>query len=405
MSNIKKLLFLLVCSERWDEGGAHIVHPLEIARQLIKDGHEVRLFIPKVNKLAQEIDIPYEMIPAPRWFKGSSFLFFELLLPFYLARHIRRSKYSNKKIVLYTRHRELGLTSIITKEMFRIPFVDEYNDIVWETLASFAENAMYSRFERFIKSNPLLKKFLQSLEKLMFRHADAIIAVTPELKIYIVETARVPERKVSVVPNGCNIETVTVLDKQKCRQELKLDPKKTYLCHIGSLNPWQGIDDVLDSLALLVKERPDTTLLLVGEGPYQKTLEQKVTALGISAHVLFTGHVPHEKITLYIGASDVCMFLKKLTSYGLSSLKLYEYLAAGRPIIGRDIPSIQFIKDQDIGTLLPLTASADAVKNAIMAFLDRPDLALVSQRARHLAETTYNWTISARKIAEICQTL
>ncbi len=395
----------MVCSERWDEGGAHIVHPLEIATQLIKNGHEVQLFIPKVEKLAQTINVPYEMIPAPRWFKGSSFIFFELLLPFYLMKHIRKTKYSNKKVILYARHRELGLTSILIKEMFNIPFVDEYNDIVWETLSSFAENAMYSRFEKFIKTNALLKAMILGLEKLMFRHASAVIAVTPELKKYIMDTAKVPEEKVTVVPNGCNIEAVTVLDKQKCRKELGLDAHLTYLCHIGSLNPWQGIDDVLDSLALLVKERPNTKLLLVGEGPYRETLEKKVIELGMKDHVIFTGHVQHDKITLYIGASDVCMFLKKLTSYGLSSLKLYEYLAAGRPIIGRDIPSIQFIKEQDIGALLPLTASAEIVKNAIKQFLDRQDLALVSQRARHLAETTYNWGRSAEKIEEICRKL
>ncbi len=392
----------MVCSERWDEGGAHVIHPLEISQELIALGHEVRLFIPEVKKLAQPISVPYEMVPAPRWFKGSSFLFFELLLPFRLARHIRKAKYQNKKVVIYTRHRELGLSSLILKDMLHVPFVDEYNDIVTETMAFFAKTNMYKGLMSRIKTSPFIVRSIQALEKLMFRQANAIVAVTPELKQYIIDISHVPAEKVTVIPNGCNIRKITLMDKQTCRERLNLSQDRTYLCHIGSLNPWQGVDDVIDALELIVKELPQTTLLLVGEGPYRQTLEQRITEKGLKEHVLFTGHLPHEQVNLYLGASDVCMFLKTITSYGLSSLKLYEYMASGKPIIGRDIPSLQFIKDNDIGTLLPVKAPASQIKDCILAFLKRPDLHALEQRTRHLAETTYNWGRAAKKIEEIC---
>ncbi|MBU0580174.1 MAG: glycosyltransferase, partial [Candidatus Margulisbacteria bacterium] len=275
----KNCLFIMVCSERWDEGGAHIIHPLEISKELIQKGHEVILLIPKVKKLAQNIDIPYEMIPAPRLFKGSSFVFFEILLPFYVARYIKKAQYQNKKVILYTRHREIGLSSLMIKDIFKIPFIDEYNDVVLETLGFFANNKMYSRLEKFFKTNSFFKFIITFLEKVIFRNASAVVAVTPELKKYILATANISEKKVFVVPNGCNINTITMLNKKECRQKLKLDQNRFYLCHLGSLNPWQGIDDVLDAFVLLVKEMPHTTLLLIGEGPYRQQLEKKVEEL------------------------------------------------------------------------------------------------------------------------------
>ncbi|MFC1517578.1 glycosyltransferase family 4 protein [Candidatus Margulisiibacteriota bacterium] len=401
----KKFLYLMVCSERWDEGGAHIIHPLEISKELIRRGHEVILFIPKVKRLAQEIDIPYVMVPAPRIFKGSSFIFFEFLLPFYVAKALKKAKYKNKQALLYTRHREIGLASLMIRDIFKTPFIDEYNDVVTETLDFFIKHKMYSRWERFLKSNPLSKFIITGFEKIIFKNADAVIAVTPELKKYILKLVKINQRKVTVIPNGCNINTINIQDKMLCRKKLGLAQDDIYLCHIGSLNPWQGIDDVLDSLALLIKESPKTKLLLIGEGPYRDNLERKIADLNLEDHVIFTGHLPHEKINTYIGASDICMFLKTLTSYGLSSLKLYEYLAAGKPIIGRDIPSISFIKKNDVGILLPLNASPKIVKDAIKKFLNRPDLELVCKRARHLAETVYNWGKSAESIENISQEL
>jgi glycosyltransferase involved in cell wall biosynthesis len=404
-SKKQKFFFLMVCSERWDESGAHIIHPLEISQQLIKQGHDVMLFIPKVKKLVKNIDVPYEMIPAPRIFKGSSFIFFEILLPFYIARYIQKARHTNKKVILYTRHREIGLSSLMIKDIFQIPFINEYNDIVFETISAFSQKKLYSKLASFIKTNPVTKFLITTLEKVIFRSSDAVIAVTPELKKYIIDIAKISDKKVTVVPNGCNIDNFTVLDKYKCRAELNLDPDNVYLGHIGSLNPWQGIDDVLSTMSLLVKENPKTILLIVGEGPYRQNLETKTNELGLNDNVIFTGHIPYEKVNLYIGASDVCMFLKTMTSYGLSSLKLYEYMGAGKPIIGRNIPSLRFIKEHDIGILLPAAAKPEEIRSAIKDFLDRPDLEQLGQRARKLAETVYSWEIAAKTIVEVCEDL
>lgn len=87
---------------------------------------------------------------------------------------------------------------------------------------------------------------------------------------------------------------------------------------------------------MIRKRHAGTRLLIVGDGPILEELRAVAAEAGVSSCVIFTGGVAYEDVPRYINASDVCAapFIREVDKKGgLCSLKMYEYLACGRPCV------------------------------------------------------------------------
>jgi glycosyltransferase involved in cell wall biosynthesis len=98
-------------------------------------------------------------------------------------------------------------------------------------------------------------------------------------------------------------------------------------------------------------------LLIVGDGPEREALERQAEIHNIAAQVLFTGAVPHDEVPMYIAAMDVAVApYRAVQDFYFSPLKLYEYLAAGKPVIASNLGQI-----------------ADAIRHGHNGYLVEPD--------------------------------
>lgn len=173
------------------------------------------------------------------------------------------------------------------------------------------------------------------------RLAHRVVAITPGLKAMVERRYRVSPEKVCLIPNGTDTEFIRPLDSRECRAALGLPLAGAVVVFLGVLYHHQGVQTLLAAAPEVLRQHPGTRLLIVGDGPARRPLEAQAEALGVSASVAFIGRVPYERVPLCLGAADCCVAPFTAERGETSPLKLFDYFAAGRPVVASDIPSIQ----------------------------------------------------------------
>jgi glycosyltransferase involved in cell wall biosynthesis len=106
---------------------------------------------------------------------------------------------------------------------------------------------------------------------------------------------------------------------------------------VGGFYPWHDLNLLLESFTQVVKERPDTRLVLVGEGPTRPSVERYIIDNGLSEAVILTGTVAHSEVPDLLSIADVAVVPSvpipaKRGGTG-TPLKLFEYMAASKAIV------------------------------------------------------------------------
>jgi glycosyltransferase involved in cell wall biosynthesis len=160
--------------------------------------------------------------------------------------------------------------------------------------------------------------------------AYRIVAVSHELAEALVVEGLAPE-KVVVLPNGVDLDGAEQAGSARAlKAEVVGDSAARVVLFVGRLVPEKAIDRLLDVWASVSKE--PRVLLLVGDGPLRRELEDAVAARGLGDSVRFVGH-RHDARRFY-GIADV--FVLSSSTEGLSN-SLLEAMAAGLPVVASDV--------------------------------------------------------------------
>jgi glycosyltransferase involved in cell wall biosynthesis len=223
------------------------------------------------------------------------------------------------------------LRAQIRRLRFRSPILWTYTPHSADFVGRLGEKAaVYECVDDFTASKGLVNgNVVRRLERRLIGSVDLLIATTPELAAIKREGAR----RVIVAPNGAEVEHFArAADPSLPAASPFADLKHPVVGFLGSLNYW--IDTVL--LARLAKAHPEWTLALVG--PHD--LLGNIAPLEGLPNVVMTGRVPYEEVPDYVRAFDVCLnpYILDNVAEGCSPIKLYEYLATGKPIVSVDMP-------------------------------------------------------------------
>ncbi len=133
--------------------------------------------------------------------------------------------------------------------------------------------------------------------------------------------------------NGCDPEAFYPIDMLTCRTSLGLNPVLNYYLFIGSLSKWRGVDLLINIFKNGMSE--NEILFILGNSSHAYGAELKSFAAG-AANIIFHDEVDSSLVVKYINAADVCLVPVKpiLKSLG-NPLKLYDYIACGKPVIGQ----------------------------------------------------------------------
>ncbi len=241
--------------------------------------------------------------------------------------------------------------------------------------------------------------------KRIWRKAHKIVTITNGLKNLIIKQG-ISSEKILVAPDAVDLAAFNAIsdDKEELRIELGLSGKDSFFVgYIGkfkTLGMEKGISTMIESLPLLDK---DTKMVFVGGEESEINIYKALASRSnVFSQVLFFGHQPYIKAVKYMKAVDALIIPspnKPFYAIYSSPLKLFEYMASGRPIIASDLPALREILN-DKNALFFKPDDANDLARAIKMLENSQMLGYnLSQQA--LADVkNYTWDNRAKKILD-----
>jgi glycosyltransferase involved in cell wall biosynthesis len=215
--------------------------------------------------------------------------------------------------------------------------------------------------------------------------SDLIVAVTEELAASIANAYDISRSKIIVVPNGVDAKRFARVPPRTTDGTLRIG-------FVGSMYPWQNIPALMDA----VSELPAGTveLVLAGDGPEMDTINRQARTPAMLGKVTLLGRVHPDSVPSLLEQVDICYAGHSSTSGGyFSPLKLWEYLAAGRPVLLADGAMSRALASDGASVVLFEPENADSLRGALRHAMDRRAvLAERAQAARAAVARQHSWT-------------
>ena len=228
--------------------------------------------------------------------------------------------------------------------------------------------------------------------KLILKKADRATAISQYLRNYILSVNK--NLKVDVIPNGVNIDdfsrNFSYGELTDLENKLGIKPDDKVIVSVSRLVWKNGLDLLIEAIKILnfKLQVPNSKLLIIGEGPLEKSLKSKVKSLKLDDRVIFTGSVENQDLPIYLKISDV--FVRPSRSEGLG-ISFLEAMAANVPIVATKIGGIpDFLEDRKTGLFCSGEPEDIAFKIRIILENDKLRGELVNN-ARALVAEQYNW--------------
>jgi len=295
-----------------------------------------------------------------------------------------------------------GLAAYLLSRKHNVPFVFEVRDIWPQSLVDIGAISKYSP----------LTVGMGVLEKFLYRKAHLIISVLPGGKEHIAQLG-LEDKKVVYIPNGVDLAWY-----DRCTREGCLTPEQAALfrrlkgrvvfTYTGAHGYANGLETVLKAAEILHRAGiGGIHVLMVGDGPAKAGLVKAAAERGLT-NVTFLNTLEKSQLPIILKNSDGCLFHlrnSKAYRYGLSSNKLFDYMAAARPIIAavEKAPNTEFAR---FGLHVP-SDDPGALADAMLQMAGETPGArkVMGERARAYVEKFHDIPVLAGKLAEVLESL
>ena len=214
--------------------------------------------------------------------------------------------------------------------------------------------------------------------------------------------------RLAVFPDGVDLSLFNNLpDKAECRRQLDLSGDLPIIGYIGqfqTMGSEKGIPQLIEAMAHLPSVNGKVPLLLCVGGPMGAVRDylERADAAGIPRKMLrFVDRVPNSEVPRVMKACDICTIpwpWTEFSAYYTSPLKLFEYMAAGVPIVASDLPSMREILRHDENAWLVQPGDPSALAEGITTLLSDRNLAeRLAEKARQDVKR-YTWEARAAQI-------
>jgi glycosyltransferase involved in cell wall biosynthesis len=331
-----------------------------------------------------DVDLPgcrIYRIPALRWLGavkvGPSLLksLLDVLMAIWTIALLCRRRYA-----IVHAHEEAVFWCLWLKPLFRFRLIYDMHSSLPQQLDNF-------RFARI----PLLRTLFARWEARALRKADAVITVCPALqdfalahgapsgRTFLIENSVVDPIAVRVEAAARAAETARADEARRWVEGRKPGPT---LIYAGTLEPYQGIDLLLEAFALVSREMPEAGLLIAGGSPGQiREYRQLMERLGTGERTYFAGWLSPEDTR---ALSQRCAAaVSPRTAGNNTPMKIYELIANGVPLVATRIESHTQVLNDDVCTLTGIAPRELA--DGILWVLKEPD------RARGKAARAADW--------------
>ena len=180
------------------------------------------------------------------------------------------------------------------------------------------------------------------------------------------------------------------------RSELGLEGRRL-LVYTGNYDRRQGLLELIRALPPVLRRHPDVALLAVGGDPQRiRELQAEADRQGIAASVRLAGPRPPETMADVMGMAEL-LVSPRLEPYA-TPLKIFSYMASGRPIVATDLPTHTEVLDAETAFLVPPTVAG--LSGGLLAALDDPAAQERGAAARRRALARHTFAIFKDQLLE-----
>jgi glycosyltransferase involved in cell wall biosynthesis len=178
------------------------------------------------------------------------------------------------------------------------------------------------------------------LERRILRSSNVVFVINKQLREYAVGMGADP-RKVALLGAGIDTERFNPgVDGEKIRKQFHIGEDEIVLFFMGWLYNFSGIKEVANSM-LSHKNKPTIRLLVLGRGDLFEDL-RNLQKNELKDRLILVGWQPYEEVPEYVSASDICLLpaYNNNVMRNIVPIKIYEYMACGKPVITTKLPGI-----------------------------------------------------------------
>jgi glycosyltransferase involved in cell wall biosynthesis len=223
---------------------------------------------------------------------------------------------------------------------------------------------------------------------------DSIIAISRAVKISLMETG-IPADMIKIIYNGIDLSGFNSIEP-RLKREFGLTGSPV-IGIVSRLVPEKGYEYALKAMPIVLKKFPGALMVIVGDGPLRKALEDLCRSLEISGHVDFLGYQDRvEGLT-----ADFDVFLLPSISEGLG-LSLLEAMALGKPVVATEVGGIPEVVKSGVNGLLVPPGDDRALAEATIKILSSRQMAFsLGQAAKNTVFDKFSAQYMAEKTMEI----
>lgn len=406
MSDIKTTRIAFICADRGIElpgRSGSSIHVVEFIRALQERGAEVTLFAASISDVCRN-ELPCRTVPLAnddtfnalraRMAKilrsegrddTQAAEVYSLLLNQKLAVELERR--ADEFDVIYERQSLWSTAGARFACERSLPFLVEVNSPLLDQQKAFR--------------NLSLDHAAAAIQESTFKAADRIFPTTAALAPYI-KSGGGSGRKIRILPCGVSVD---MIESNRSRAT-DASSETCTLGFVGSLKPWHGIDVMLRSFRRLYKKDAAYRLLIVGDGPMRETVESFVKEHRLSRVVELAGAVEHEAVKDFLSRMDIGLApYPPMDSFYFSPLKVWEYAAAGVPIVASSSEELAKSLPHKRAALLHPPGSASRLIAHVQLLRDSPELrARLVRNARRVARS-HSWDRLAARVLRMVENL
>lgn len=370
-----------------------VIHILEVIEGLRSRGHFVRL-VAHASDDSQSNDKFYNLKKIPDSIlnlfrlKRQPYIISSLFLFIFLIKNLQ--KYD----VIYARDYHTVIIAFLPRVLLRKSLVLEINGLASE------EQKLKGNFA----VSGVVSHCIKIAERIATISANQIIVVTPQIKEYLIRHYYCDEEKVKIVSNGVDTKKFFPMENKAILESIKMKyglEKSIIVGFVGNLAPWQGVEILIHASRLLRNDK--IKFLIVGDGISKEKLINKAKELNVTDRFVFTGVVNYADIPTFINIADICVLPKLQLKSGYSPIKLYEYMACGKPILSSRVDGLEFIEKEEIGILVNPGDAANLAKNLLELLVNSELREKMGQRAVKLAREKFDWSLKVNEIEKIIE--
>lgn len=239
--------------------------------------------------------------------------------------------------------------------------------------------------------------------------SDAVLASCEVEVDQLVELYDAPPQRVEIVAPGVDHAFFSPGDQAQARRALEFPADDCIVLFVGRLQPLKGADVAIDAVHDIMRRGVTRARLVVVGGPSGPQGEKEVAALhkqaverGVADRVVFVAPQPHERLSTFYRAADVCVVPSRSESFGLVAL---EAAACGTPVVAAAVGGLTTLVEH--GTTGFLVDGRDPARFAryLERFLVDRELRQCFGEAASERARNYTWPIAAARLRRIYQDL